>query len=61
MIAGAGVGIDAEALAHDALAGRDRLFHQRPHPALAIQLALPLGDDDLGTTRGSPSAPRAAP
>src|ERR1019366_7176891 len=36
MVARAGVSIDAEALAHDALAGRDRLLHERLLAALLV-------------------------
>ena len=51
MVAGAGVGIDPEALADDALAGFHRLRRQRALAALAVQHAFGLGDDDLRTFR----------
>ena len=47
MVAGAGVAVDAEALAHDALAGRDGLLHQRLLAPLPVQHALGLRDEDL--------------
>src|SRR5690606_8380575 len=47
MIAGAGVGVDAEALANDALASGDRLAHQRTLAPLAVQHALGLRDQHL--------------
>ena len=47
MIAGAGIGIDAEALAHHALAALQALAHQRPHAPLLVEHAFRLGDDDL--------------
>ena len=50
VVAGAGVGVDAEALAHDALAGGDRLAHQRLLAALLVEHA-------LATARSAPSGP----
>ena len=47
MIAGAGVGIDAEALAHHALAAVGGLAPQRADAALLVQHAFGLRDDDL--------------
>ena len=47
MIARAGVGIDAETLAHDALAALDRRAHLRAHAPLLVEHAFGLGDDDL--------------
>ncbi len=48
MIARAGIGIDAEALAHDAFAALNRLRHQRALAALLVQHAFRLRHDDLG-------------
>src|SRR5439155_946980 len=49
VVAGAGIGIDAEALAHDALAALQALAHQRPHAPLFIEHAFGLSDDDFWT------------
>src|SRR5450631_2611612 len=50
MIAGAGLGVDSETLAHYALAVFDRPLHEWLHAPLAVQLALAFGDDHLRTT-----------
>ena len=47
MIAGAGVGIDPEALAHHALAACHPLAHERALAPLLVQHAFGLGDDHL--------------
>ncbi len=47
MVAGAGVGIDAEALAHHAAAAFHLLACQRAFSPLLIEHAFGLGDDDL--------------
>src|SRR5205823_8510369 len=47
VVAGAGVGIDAEALAHDAPALLQALAHQRPHAPFFIEHAFGLSDDDF--------------
>src|SRR4051812_22464837 len=47
MVAGAGVGVDAEALAHDALSRGDRLLHERLDAPLPVELALRLRDQHL--------------
>ncbi len=47
MVAGAGIGIYSESLAHDPLAVMNGLAHQRPHAPLTIELAFPVGNDDL--------------
>ena len=60
MIAGAGVGIDAEALAHHALAALRGLAQQRPDAALLVQHAFRLRDDDLRAPSPWWSAPPAA-
>ena len=52
MIARAGVGIDAEALAHHALAGLYLLAPQRPLAPLAVEHALALRDHHLGSALG---------
>jgi hypothetical protein len=52
MVAGAGVRIDAEPFAHDALAVLDRLGHQRLDAALAVELAFRLRDQHLGPLFG---------
>src|SRR6185437_8341943 len=49
VIAGTGVGVDPEPLADDTPALIDRLLHQRADPPLAVELALPLRNDDLGS------------
>src|SRR5262249_24825749 len=48
VVAGAGVGIDAETFAHHALAAFQTFAHERPHAALLVEHAFGLGDDDLG-------------
>ena len=47
MIAGADIGIDAKALADDALAITDQLLDGRCNAPLAIQLTLAFGNDDF--------------
>src|SRR6185437_16007538 len=51
VIAGAGVRVDAEALADHTLAFLDGLLHQRTDAPLAIELTLALGNDHLGATK----------
>src|SRR6266404_6137268 len=49
MVAGAHIGIDAETLAHHALAVLDHLPEDGRLAPASIQLALALRDDDLGS------------